>query len=195
MLPKGAVVGHQTLEAGSPPVTISGTIISIDASNDLMIGATTNTFSSTPPLLTQSPGRGQALGAQPEDAVIMLGGHPIKGNANAVSFEDFTLSPGDPAMTVDGVAMSLGRDGDLAIGSKSIDLKTMEARQAASTPGITGPQSNTVASSTLATGSSGPRETPSGSKPTVTGDASNLLLNSWHLLGMTFAISSVVMYT
>ena len=122
----GAVnIAGTTLYPGIPGVTLGGTAMSLDTSNNIIIG------SSTIALSDEKKGFGrlilggvndQSNPSVAEPYITSIAGHAITAAPNAVDVAGTTLHPGDPGMTFDGTAVSLDTANHLVIGSKTIPL-------------------------------------------------------------------------
>ena len=106
--PSDFSIAGTTVSAGGPPVTVDGTIISLDQSGALAIG------SSTVDLL-------------PSSKAFTVAGQVFTPNPSAFSIAGTTISAGGPAVTVDGTVISLQPSGDLIVGSSTILLLTPQA--------------------------------------------------------------------
>ncbi|KAI9819732.1 MAG: hypothetical protein M1832_003966 [Thelocarpon impressellum] len=106
----GIVIGGSTpLTPGAAALTVSGTPVSLNPSA-LVIG------SSTVPLPTP---------AAPAAAVFTFAGQVVTANPTVVPIAPgTTLYPGGPAVTISGVALSLGPSGRLVIGSTTLRLSS-----------------------------------------------------------------------
>ena len=105
LLPTGILVAGTTLTPGAPPITASGSHVSL-GSTILAIGT------SSVPVSFGSP---HAL-------ITTVGGQAITAAAMAVKVGSVTLLPGAQGTTVDGTLISLGSAGSLVVGSKTVML-------------------------------------------------------------------------
>ena len=104
----GISIDGTTLTPGAPPITVSGTSISLGPSS-LIIGS--NSFAVPVPRQTWIPGQ-----------VTIINGQTIQPLTNGgISIDGTTLTPGAPPITVSGTSMSLGSSA-LIVGSSTISL-------------------------------------------------------------------------
>lgn len=132
--PHGLVIGSTTLTPGGSGYTISGTPISLDASQ-LVIGSKTETFAAA--------ASGSALNAEAVisnlsqikasaiPAAITVGGETIDLQASDIVVGSHTLHPGDAAVTISGTVISLGSS-DLVVGTRT---ETWAAAAESTAPG------------------------------------------------------------
>lgn len=106
-LSKGVLVQSNTVLAGSAPMTVSGTAISLDASSNIYLGGRPYKIS------TPSPSTPMTLA---NGAVAV----PV---ASGVSVDGVTLTPGGPAITNLGAKISLGSSSDLIFKDVATDGK------------------------------------------------------------------------
>ena len=102
--PTGFVLGGTSMKPGGPPVTISGTTVSLGSSGNLVIG--TNTF---------------ALPSSSGSPVFTVGGQTFTANPTAINIAGTSIIKGGPGITVSGTPISLGASG-LVIGTSTISL-------------------------------------------------------------------------
>lgn len=98
-------VAGTTLTRGSPPITVSGTLIHFDSSA-LVVGT------STVPLANELP----------TQMITTIAGQAITAAPNAVAIAGNTLIPGAPGATIDGTILSLDTAEHFVVGSKTIPL-------------------------------------------------------------------------
>ena len=101
-------VAGSTIRPGGPQVTISGTPVSLNPSGVLVIGTSTVT-----PFIQQIPTR------------FVVGTDTFTVSPTDIAVGGFTLTPGSPGVTVDGVFVSLGSS-DLVIGTQTEYLSPQE---------------------------------------------------------------------
>lgn len=94
-------VAGSTVRPGGPQVTISGTPVSLGLSGVLVIGTSTIT-PSVEPILTR----------------FVVGTDTFTVSPTNITVEGFTLTPGSPGVTVDGVFVSFGSS-DLVVGTQT----------------------------------------------------------------------------
>ena len=107
LLPSGVAVAGTTLTPGAPPITVSGSPVSL-GSAILAIGT------SSVPVSFGSP---QAL-------ITAIGGQTITAASTAIRIGDVTLLPGGQGTTVAGTVISLGTGGSFVFGSQTVALGT-----------------------------------------------------------------------
>ena len=101
-VPAGVSIAGTTIHPGAPAVTVSETPISLDTANNLIFGGTahalpyTATASNTP--LTSAP--------------------------SAVAIAGETIAPGAPGLTLSGTHVSLDEQGELFLGSRTLDVQS-----------------------------------------------------------------------
>ena len=106
-LSNGVCISGTTLAPGAPPITVSGTSMSL-ADHALIVGKTT-----VPVILpTEQP------------LTTTVGGQIITAAPSAINIAGTTLLPGASAMTISGTEISLNTAGGLVVGSKTIPLPT-----------------------------------------------------------------------
>ncbi|KAL9132384.1 MAG: hypothetical protein Q9175_006443 [Cornicularia normoerica] len=103
--PGALAVAGTTLTRGSPPITVSGTLIHFDSSA-LVVGT------STVPLANELP----------TQMITTIAVQAITAAPNAVAIAGKTLIPGAPGATIDGTILSLDTAGHFVVGSKTIPL-------------------------------------------------------------------------
>ena len=103
----GISIDGTTLTPNAPPITVSGTSISL-GSSALVIG------SSTIPLDSEIP----------EHLVTTVAGQAITADPTAVEVGSLTLTPGGPGTSLSGTLVSLDSDGELIVGTRTIPLET-----------------------------------------------------------------------
>ena len=110
--PTAVKVGNSNLTHGSPGLTLSGTIISLNSAGQLVVG------SKTIPLDRASG----SLGG--EGSTTTVAGQGLTANLTAVLVAGLTLRPGGPGMTLSGTMVSLDSSGKLILGSTTIALQS-----------------------------------------------------------------------
>ena len=105
LLPTGISVAGTTLTPGAPPITASGSLVSL-GSTVLAIGT------SSVPVSFGSP----------QSLITTIGGQVITAAPSAVKIGSVTLSPGAPGTTLGGTSVSLGSGGSLVVGSRTVVL-------------------------------------------------------------------------
>lgn len=107
--PRGFTIGESTIvHPGSPPITISGTLISLDPSSHLTIGNSTIDLSPLPTV----PNAVNAINIYTFGTLTFT----IQ-SSSAVLLDGKTLVPNGPAITVSGRRVSLNANGSLVVGS------------------------------------------------------------------------------
>ena len=101
LLSNGISVAGTILTPGAPPITVSGTLISLGSSALVAV------------LLPAE---------DPAPFITTVAGEAITAAPNAVEVAGSTLSPGAPGVTVGGTLVSLDPAGELVVGSKTIAL-------------------------------------------------------------------------
>lgn len=105
----GVSIYGTTFTAGEPAATILGTVISFDASRNLIFDGTAQALPSFPPRIPQ-PGQ-----------VTTINGVTIQLLPSGVSVAGTTLTPGAPAITASGTPISLGSTG-FVVGTSSVPV-------------------------------------------------------------------------
>ena len=104
----GISIDGTTLTPGAPPITVSGTSISL-GSSALIVG------SSTLPLDSEVP----------EHLVTTVAGQAVTADPTAVEVGSLTLTPGGPGTSLSGTLVSLDPNGQLIVDTRTIPLETM----------------------------------------------------------------------
>ncbi|MCJ1263802.1 hypothetical protein MMC22_003672 [Lobaria immixta] len=104
--PTGFALAGFKLLPGGAPITISGTLVSLNPSGTVVFG------DSSIDLLTPTP----------TSKIFAVGGHTFTAEPNGFALMGSTLLPGGAAITVSGTPISLASSGALIIGSSSINL-------------------------------------------------------------------------
>ncbi|KAI9878889.1 MAG: hypothetical protein M1830_010245 [Pleopsidium flavum] len=109
--PGGAIaVDGMSLSAGGPPITVSGTPVSL-GSEGLVVGTATYTLS-------------PSLAGSEESPIATIDGQTIQsGPDGAIKIDGMSLSAGGPPITISGTPISLGLS-SLAIGTNVVPLPT-----------------------------------------------------------------------
>ena len=115
VFPNAVSVHGTTLSAGSPAVTISGTVVSLDSSNNLIYGATAVALPSM--IRSLSLDSGPSIGQ-----VTIVNAQPIVPLTQGISIAGTTLTPGAPPITVSNTPISF-ESSSLMIGTSSIALR------------------------------------------------------------------------
>ena len=128
--PTGFVAGGETLLPQGTPATIAGTLISLAASNTLIVGTKTFSIDSSDlsridPDLDPGPGPG-----------LIVGGNLFTVAASGFVIEGTTISPGAPAVTISGTLLSLDPSGVLVVGSKTVSLSSNSGPSRLSAPDL-----------------------------------------------------------
>jgi len=183
---KGLSVYGTTVVAGAPPVTISGKAISFDASNNLIVGASTLVITSISPLAPELP-----VVAQVTATATQSSGSLPKG----ISTGGETVTPGGQVISVDGIAVSVEADNDLIVGSEIIKVQETSATLANPATGTSEVQIAIATSSTL--GSQGNRSAGAGSDEnsnnhTAKGSANRLEMCMWQMLMILVLVMLVI---
>ena len=110
--PTGFSIAGTSLMVGHA-VTISGTIVSLDASSHLRVGSSTINIGG--PVVSVSP------------QVFTVAGEAVTANPTAVDIAGVTLIPGGHGVTVGGTGILLNSDGDLVVSSKTLSVETSTA--------------------------------------------------------------------
>ena len=105
LLPTGISVAGTTLIPGAPPVTASGSLVSL-GSTVLAIGTNSVPVSF----------------GTPQSLMTTIGGQVVTAAPSAVEIGSVTLSPGAPGTTLAGTLVSLGSSGSLIVGSQTVVL-------------------------------------------------------------------------
>ena len=105
LLPTGISVAGTTLTPGAPPITASGSLVSL-GSTVLALGT-----SSIPVSFVT-----------PQSLITAIGGQVVTAAPSAVKIGSVTLSPGAPGTTLGGTSVSLGSSGSLIVGSQMVVL-------------------------------------------------------------------------
>ena len=106
----GLVVSGNTLTPGGSPATINGIEVSLGEDGDLIVGSRTITN----PGPSASRGFSNDQDHQPsftEDGLVFT---PV---SSGLMVSGSTVSPGGPPATINGIAVNLGENGDLVVGS------------------------------------------------------------------------------
>ena len=106
--PKGFNINNAAIVPGGTAQTVDGTRISLDQSGVLAIGSSTISLPSPSDI---APSK-----------VYTIAGQTFTPNPSGFSIVGTVISPGGPAATIDGTAISLDQSGVLAIGSTTISL-------------------------------------------------------------------------
>ena len=109
--PSAFPIAGTTISAGGPAVTVDRTVVSLGPSGVLAIESSTFTL----PIPTPAASVNQTL---------TITGQTITPSVSGFSVAGTTLSPGGPAVTINGTIVSLQSSGTLFIGSKSFALPT-----------------------------------------------------------------------
>ena len=118
-VPNAVKFAGTTLHPGDPGVKLDdGTVISLDASGQLVAGSKTISLSSMVGQLGSDQKPAQQQNSNP--FITAIGDQPITAAPTAVSFAGITLTPGSPATSISGTLISLNRDGELIVGSKTM---------------------------------------------------------------------------
>ena len=105
LLPTGVSVAGTTLTPGAPPITASGSLVSL-GSTVLAVGTSSVPISF----------------GTPQSLITTIGGQVVTAAPSAVKIGSVTLSPGAPGITLGGTLVSLGSSGSLALGSQTVVL-------------------------------------------------------------------------
>ena len=105
LLPTGISVAGTTLTPGAPPVTASGSIVSLGST---VLAAGTSSV----PVSFRIP----------QSLITTIGGQVVTAAPSAVRIGSVTLSSGAPGTTVGGTLVSLGWGGSLVVGSQTVKL-------------------------------------------------------------------------
>ena len=105
LLSTGVSVAGTTLTPGAPPITASGSLVSL-GSTVLAVGTSS---------IPVSFGISQSL-------ITTIGGQVVTAAPSAVRIGSITLSPGAPGTTLGGTSVSLGSGGSLVVGSQMVVL-------------------------------------------------------------------------
>ena len=105
LLPSGVSVAGTTLTPGAPPITVSGSPVSL-GTTILAIGT-----SSVPVSF-----------GNPQPLITTVGDQAITAAATAVKVGSITLSPGAQGTSIGGTLISLGSGGSLVVGSQTVVL-------------------------------------------------------------------------
>ena len=105
LLPTGISVAGTTLTPGAPPITASGSLVSL-GSTVLTVGT-----SSVP----------VSFGT-PQSLITTIGGQVVTAAPSAVKIGSVTLSPGAQGTILGGTSVSLGSSGSLVVGSQTVVL-------------------------------------------------------------------------
>lgn len=127
--PAGVAIAGTSINPGDPGVTIGGTQVALNKAGHLVVG------SKTIPLASVFP----------ETITTAIAGKAITADPTAIVIAGTTLRRCDPAVTADGTAVALDKDGSFLIGSKKIPFRTESA-----TPVVT-----TIAGQVITAASSG----------------------------------------
>jgi len=100
----GFVVDKTTLIPGAPPITISGTPISLGSAG-LVVGS--------------------SIIALPPSSIFTVGGQTFTANAAGFVLADTSMVPGGPPVTISGTRVSLGSSGGLVIGGSTVNLASL----------------------------------------------------------------------
>ena len=106
--PSALVIADNALSPGAPGATIDGTILSLNSAGQFVVG------SQTIPLGSKVPGT----------ITTNIAGQVITAAPNAIAVAGTTLTPGAPAVTLDGTLLSLDTDSELIVGSKTVPLES-----------------------------------------------------------------------
>ena len=98
-LAHSVAIDGKTLRAGDPPLTIAGTLYSLDSNDYFAANPTIQALPTPPP-----PPGGTLLNSQ----TTAMDGQELKVFSNGVSIAGTALAPGGPAATVSGIPISLG---------------------------------------------------------------------------------------
>ena len=108
--PTGFALAGFKLLPGGAPITISGTLVSLNPSGTVVFG------DSSIDLLTPTPT------PTPTSKIFAVGGHTFTAEPKGFALMGSTLLPGGAAITISGTPVSLVSSGALIIGSSSINL-------------------------------------------------------------------------
>lgn len=108
--PNTVDVQGSILSPGGPGMTLGRTLVSLDAAGELIVGTRTI------PLESASGGLNR------DEFITSFAGQALTANSNAVEIAGSTLKRGGPGVTMSASLVSLDSDGELVIGSKTIDL-------------------------------------------------------------------------
>ncbi|KAI9669780.1 MAG: hypothetical protein M1829_005035 [Trizodia sp. TS-e1964] len=127
--PSGIIqVGGSTLVPGSPAITASGIIISLNSATQLVVGSETishfNAATATAPPSTAS-------------VTTLLSQTISKGASGAIQFGSATLIPGAQAITASGTLISLNSATQLVVGSSTVSEINLAMPTTLSAPTIT----------------------------------------------------------
>ena len=111
--PSAFPIAGTIVSAGGSAVTIDGTIISLETSGALAIGSTTIDLPN--------------LSDPPSSQVYTVAGQTFTPNPSAFPIANTVISAGGPAVTINGITVSLQSSGTLLIGSSTIPLLTTPA--------------------------------------------------------------------
>ena len=107
--PTGFSIAGTSLIVGHA-VTVSGTILSLDASSHLRVGSSTINLGEN------------AVSVSPQ--VFTVAGQAVTADPIAVNVAGVTLVPGGHGITVGGISISLNSVNDLVMGSKTLSIET-----------------------------------------------------------------------
>ena len=132
VLPSKISIYGTILTAGDPPITISGTRLSLDNSHNFIIGDTTLRL----PPITANP-----LNPSYEFQQTIINSQTIQWLSNGISIAGTTLTHGEPPITVSGTRISLGPSA-LVVGTNPVPFSTVSQSQILPSLGISSPTGN-----------------------------------------------------
>ena len=104
--PNGVAVAGTTLRPGALGMTLSGTLVSLDSANQLIVGSKTISLES----------------ASPGSIVTTIGGQVITAAPDKIAIAGTALTPGASGITVGGTLVSFNTAGQLIVGAKTMTL-------------------------------------------------------------------------
>ena len=117
--PSAIAIAGYTLTPGAPDATIDGTVLFLNTAGHFVVGSKTVPFGSKVPATMTTNIAGQVITAAP----------------NAVAVAGTTMTPGGPAVTLDGTLLSLDTAGQLIVGSKTVPLESASPNSMVTTIG------------------------------------------------------------
>ena len=130
-----------TLTPGASGVTVGGTLVSLNAAAQLVVGSKIITFQSGTTGLGRLVMGGLGAATPSEEAepiTTTIDGHVITAALTALAMAGTTLTPGAAGFTVNGTLVSLNTAAQLVVGTKTIPLESENAGSSGQTADLGG---------------------------------------------------------